>query len=61
MGIALLLNVSYCACFLLCKGPLDSTLAVAGSTESQPYPSVMPMQCWDTQPPFGADACPMPT
>lgn len=26
MGIALLLYVSYCACFSLCKGALDSTL-----------------------------------
>lgn len=48
-------------CFLLRRGVPNRTFAVTGSTESQPYPSNVLMLHWDPQPPFVADACPIPT
>lgn len=61
MGIALLQYVSIVDVSHLRRGVPNRTFAATGSTESQPYPSNVLMLHWDPQPPFRADACPMPT
>lgn len=50
-------DVSHC----VGGGSPTEQFAATGSTESQPYPSNVLMLHWDPQPPFRADACPMPT